>query len=197
MWYGYSSDAPTDHEIPHAMGASFAFALLVLLLSGCAGLSTGSVPNHESDLLVGGIRYYQPARYLLLYTNSEGGFVSKLLILPDLHQKMSIRPYAIAAKNDTTLTFTNGMLDTAKAVIDQTEVPKAVIVSLEKAAAAAIKAKGKGAFLAPGEEAPSVPAPYLFKIVNTGDGWELVGGQGKDEQGNPVMIKVKVSNPAQ
>jgi hypothetical protein len=196
MSNGYSSDAPTAHEIPHAMGASLAFASLVILLSGCAGLSTRSVPNDASERLAGGIRYYQPAPYLLLYTNSEGGFVSKLLILPDLQRKMSIRPYAIAASNNATLTFTNGMLDTAKAEIDQTEVPKAVIASLEKAAAAAIKGKGK-AFLAPGEEAPAVPAPYLFKIVNTGDGWELIGGQGKDKQGNPVMIKVKVSNPAQ
>jgi hypothetical protein len=152
------------------------------------------VPNHESELLAGGIRYYQPAPYLLLYTDSEGGFVSKLLILPDLQQKMSIRPYAIAASNNTTLTFTNGMLDAAKADIDQTEVPKAVIASLEKAAAVAIKG---GAFLAPGAEAPTAPAPYLFKIVNTGGSWELIGGQGKDKDRQEVKIKVKVSNPAQ
>jgi hypothetical protein len=107
---------------------------------------------------------------LLVYADGKGGLESKLLYLPDTTKKRSIKPYNFGATNDVTLKFDNGRLAQAKAVVDETVVPTAVLQGLEKVATASIKA-GNG-------NLEGIPSPYLFRIVgDSHGGWSLKGGQ--------------------
>lgn len=138
------------------------------LLSSCAGTIVGRISNPAyqvdgrfSDTKAQGIRYYESAPFLLVYSDGKGGLVSKLLFLPDLTQKRTVDPYALLASNNTTLTFTTGVLTQGKTVVDETIVPKAVVGALEKAAGVALKAFN----VAGGGASGNLPPPLLFKII--------------------------------
>ncbi len=165
-------------------------------LTGCAGFVAKPISDSATDAKVSGIRYYEPAPFILVHTDGKGGLVSQLIYLPDTTQKLAIDPYAYLAKNNTTLTFRNGMLVETKSVIDETVVPKAIIEGIQKAAVAAAKAKGMD--LPQVDSVTKIPAPALFRvIVNTDGSIHLLGGYGlgpseKDRQD----IWVVVSEPA-
>lgn len=171
-----------------------------MILSGCAGTNVARVSSPEygvggkfPDSQANGIRYYESAPFLLVYTDGKGGLVSKLMFLPDLTRKRVIDPYATLASNNTTLTFTNGVLTQGKTEVDETVVPKALVGALEKAAIAALG----GTLNAPGAPPTAqLPPPQLFKIVLTGDGGaRLLGGQSVDKNGQVRMIDVTISDP--
>ncbi|GGC93423.1 hypothetical protein [Undibacterium terreum] len=156
--------------------------LLLLLtifggLAGCAGLEVTPIPPGEAgkteDEKATGFRYYETSPFLLIYTDGKGGLVSKLLYLPDMTKKRSIRPYAYLSSNNTTLKFENGTLVEAKAIIDETVIPTSVISGLAKVAIAGASAN------APDKTTPtdSLPGAYLYRIVQTNDTWTLVGNQ--------------------
>jgi hypothetical protein len=169
-------------------------------LSGCAGTTVETVaipelnaPGKLSEEQADGIRYYEAAPFLLVYTDGKGGLNSRLLFLPDLTRKKSIHPYAVLASNESTLTFTNGVLTQAKTVVDETIVPKSAVAALEKAATAALA----GALNVTGVSPPSkLPPPHLYKVVIEKDSVRLVGGPGTDGSGNVRMIDVTISQPA-
>ena len=153
---------------------------------GCAGISVHPVSD---DSAARGIRYYEPAPFLLVHSDGKGGLTSSVVILPDLSRKMSARPYAVLARNDATLQFQNGMLSSSKSVADETVIPKAVVSALEKVAIAAAKA----AFKTEGEEdeGVKVPPPQLFKIVIEKDRVKLLGGPGNGE----LFVTRQVTKP--
>lgn len=108
--------------------------------------------------------------------------MSKVLYLPDTEKLRTIKPYSFAAKNDATLTFDKGTLVQAKAVVDETIVPTAIVGALEKVATARIKAANGGK--------EGIPSPYLFRIHGDGDGnWSLQGDQALDSKDQPVRIR--------
>lgn len=168
------------------------------LLSSCAGTKVGRISNPAyqvdgrfSDAKAQGIRYYESAPFLLVYSDGKGGLVSKLLFLPDLTQKRTVDPYALLASNNTTLTFTNGVLTQGKTVVDETIVPKAVVGALEKAAGVALKAFN----VAGGGASGNLPPPLLFKIILKNGSARLAGGKSVGSDGTPRAIGVTVSAP--
>lgn len=170
-----------------------------LLLSGCAGTKVARVsnpaynaPGKYSDAEANGIRYYESAPFLLVYSDGKGGLTSQLIFLPDLTQKRVIDPYSMLASNNSTLTFVNGVLTQGKTVVDETLFPKAVIGTLERAATALMAGTLNAAGAPP---TPQLPPPQLFRIVLANGSARLVGGPGIDQDGKVRMIDVTVSNP--
>jgi hypothetical protein len=150
-------------------------------LSGCAGLSTGSLVDDTTNKQADGFRYFETSPFLLLTSDGKGGLKSKVLYLPDSTKLRTIKPYSFAAKNDTTLTFKEGTLVQAKSVVDETIVPASIVGALEKVAIANLKANAP---------ATSIPSPYLFRIYNDGAGnWSLNGGQALEADNTPVRIR--------
>lgn len=148
-------------------------ALVAGILSACAGLDVKPINSEADNNVARGFRYYQPAPFLFVYSDGKGGIISKIIYLPDTTQKMSIKPYAYLASNESTLQFDTGMLTQAAAVVDETVVPTAALDSLAKVLGTVAKA----ALNAPESiQEATVPIPYLFKIIIKGDNIELRGG---------------------
>jgi hypothetical protein len=147
--------------------------ILAGALSACAGIDVKPIRTQADDKCARGFRYYQPAPFLLVYSDGKGGLISQIKFLPDTTEKMSVRPYAYFASNDGTLEFDAGMLKQASVAVDETIVPVAALDALAKALGAAAAA----ALNAPqATNEATVPVPYLFKIVVKGDKIELNGG---------------------
>lgn len=161
---------------------ALAALLAATALGGCAGFTTVNIDSEADDLEARGFRYYESAPFLLIHTDSKGGITSEVLFLPDTTKKRSIRPYAYAASNKSFLKFTEGRLTQAKAVVDETGVPLAAIAELEKLAKAAMRT------VDPADGPKHLPAPYLFRIVKTGERWSLNGGQAIRADGTPSRI---------
>lgn len=160
-------------------------ATSAVILSGCAGLSVGPV---VSDDKAKGYRFYQPAPFLFVRSDGKGGLTSEIIYLPDTTQKMSVRPYAVLASNNATLSFSNGILTEAAAVVDETVVPVAIVDALSKAAAAAIAAD------LPQNPQATAPVPYLFKITVHSGSITLSGGPALGpDPGKKAVINVTVS----
>ncbi|PTR06818.1 hypothetical protein C8R32_109104 [Nitrosospira sp. Nsp5] len=175
------------------------YLIALLLLTGCAGtnvnrVATGEIagPGEVLDSKADGIRYYEIAPFLLVYTDGRGGLTSQLLFLPDLTRKRVIDPFAVLATNNTTLTFVNGVLTQGKTVVDETVVPKAIVGALEKAAIAAVNAFLNDVGTPPTTQ---VPPPQLFKIVLENGGGRLVGGKSVGSNGEIRMIDITVTDP--
>jgi hypothetical protein len=167
---------------------------LALALGGCAGATVHPIAYHtgqpdqvggEPEADVRGIRYYEGAHFLIVYTDGKGGLKSEVKFLPDLTRKRSINPYAYLAKNETTLTFSNGMLTGSKSVIDETVIPKAVISAATKVALASIAA----ANAADGKQRTYLPQPVLFKFdINKAGKVLLIPG---DTIGKPIEVTLQ------
>lgn len=195
LWSSSASSRKRLHMQALVGGKAIA---VIALLSGCAGTKVGQIANPAykvsgkfSDAEAQGIRYYESAPFLLVYSDGKGGIVSKLLFLPDLTQKRTVDPYALLASNNTTLTFTNGVLTQGKTVVDETVVPKAVAGALEKAAGAALNAFN----VAGGGTSGKLPPPLLFKIIMKGGSARLAGGASVGSDGKLRAIDVTVSAP--
>jgi hypothetical protein len=143
------------------------FALLAALLSGCAGFTTANVDTEEADAKARGFRYYESAPFLVVFYDGEEFLTTEVLFLPDTTRKRSIQPYSYAASNKATFTFAEGRLTGAKAVVDETVLPSAIISALEKAALADLRSKAK--------EAKPEPSLHLFRIVKRCGDWHLAG----------------------
>jgi hypothetical protein len=147
---------------------------LALVLAGCAGIDVTTIGTDAArDASARGFRYYQSAPFLFVASDGKGGVTGVIKFLPDTTQKMSIRPYAFASSNETTLTFDGGVLSGASTVVDETTVPSAALDALAKVLTAAARAS----LAAPDVvDDATVPVPYLFRIVQKGDTIELRGG---------------------
>jgi len=182
----------------NSLVCTVAFALM---LSACAGTTvsriahpgvpqTADQPADMNDDDASGIRYYESAPFLLVYSDGKGGLVSQLVYLPDLTQKRVINPYAYLAANNSTLTFDKGVLTQGKVIADETVVPKALIGVLQQSAAASI---GRSFNAAGGAPSPQLPPPQLFRIVLEKGQARLVGGPGLDSKGAVRLIDVTIS----
>nr|WP_294501979.1 hypothetical protein [uncultured Rhodopila sp.] len=162
-------------------------SLSALLVSGCAGLTVGPV---KDDNQASGYRFYQPAPFLFVRSDGKGGLTSEIIYLPDTTQKMSARPFAVLASNNATLSFSNGMLTEASAVVDETVVPAAFLDALSKGASAAIAAD------LPQTPQATAPVPYLFKITVHAGSIELKGGPAFGPNGTSrATINVAITPP--
>ncbi len=171
-----------------------AILLAAGLLAGCAGTTVLPASTKDQEASAKGIRYYESAPFLLVYSDGKGGVVSELKFLPDVTTKRSIEPFAYLAQNETTLTFTDGVLSQSKTVVDETVVPKSIVSALEKVATAAM---GAAAADAPeGFQEADIPLPRLYKIVISGNDISLEGGDAFTTDGKPIAtIHATITTP--
>lgn len=159
--------------------------IVAIAFAGCAGLDVRPLGSEAAlDAAARGIRYYQPAPFLLVTTDNKGGLSSQIVYLPDTTQKMSAQPYSFAAKNDVTLKFESGVMTSASVDVDETVLIKSSLdVVKDVLAARAMAGAARNAV----SGTPSAPAPSLFKIVVRSDSISLIGGQGVDINGRPEV----------
>lgn len=148
-------------------------ALLVGVV-GCAGLHHRAVASFDK---IDGIPYYGGAHYLLVYSDGKGGVVSKLLYLPDRNQKRVAKPSQVFASLNSTLKFSNGMIEKSEAVGDATAVPKAVVQAIGRVAPLLLAAAANAAREGTGY---TVPAPQLYRVTWDQGQLHLVGGAGNE-----------------
>jgi hypothetical protein len=118
-----------------------------------------------------GIRYFDSAPYLIIYSDGMGGLKWQIRYLPDQTRIMTATPSIIGGRTEMTLYFQNGMLSSASTVGDTTELPKALIGAVQSALPFLLGA-------AEGPKPPGFPAPYIYKLVVTDDNISFIGGQG-------------------
>ncbi len=143
-------------------GLALALTCTALLLSGCSGTTVRAIGPDHPESKNRGFRYYESSPYLLVYSDGNGGLISKLIYLPDQTRLRSIRPWEFLASNTGNLKFSNGVLNEAKLEGDGTALPKAVIEGLQGLAEAAVSKIG---FRIVEDDLFAVPVPILFKVV--------------------------------
>lgn len=143
------------------------------LLGGCAAYVTHEPEKSDSK----GIRYYENSPYLIVYSDGKGGLRWQIRYLPDQSRIMTVSPTITGGRTEMTLHFQNGVLSTMSAVGDSTELPKAVIAAVQSAIPLLAGAVS---------EVDGFPAPYLYKIVVSGDTLTFVGGQGDSSIQVPI-----------
>jgi hypothetical protein len=132
-----------------------------------------------------GIRYYQPANFILVTVAPDNTIITKHLILPDLERKLSAQPVAflsqigpIGEESGGEITFKDGMMVSTSFQSDATEIPKAVIKTAESLASAAVKAAGPAAFDLPDKEKTARVLLFRLRFNQTFGHYELVGQNG-------------------
>lgn len=156
----------------------------ILLLAGCAGAKVRLIPDAATDARVEGVRYYEPAPFILVFPDGKGGLDASLIYLPDTTRKLAVRPYAMLAKNKTTLNFTGGVLDDAESVIDETVVPKSLIEAAKSVVLKRINPTAdEGSDGKPLDV--TVAPPALFRVYVDADGIQL-RGQYSADPGKPL-----------
>jgi hypothetical protein len=146
-----------------------AVALLILLCGGCTATVTYQHQSTDST----GVRYYESAPYLLVYSDGKGGLKWQIYYIPDQSHIMTATPIVRGGKAQMTLFFVNGALSSSTVAGDTTTIPNAILA----AAQAVIPIIAAGVLAEKGEP-PSFPKPYLYKIVVSGSSVEFRGGQG-------------------
>jgi hypothetical protein len=132
-----------------------------------------------------GFRYYEPATYILAFYNPEDNkLMTKILSLPDTTKRMSSRPYAYFATNNTTLNFTDkGILLMAVSNVDSSAVPSAILTTAANIGAAVVKAGpalGDTLKITPNAGADTFTGPYMFRLVMMSNGcYGLIGDGGQ------------------
>lgn len=145
----------TDHA---SLGAALACQ------AGCAGIDHKPLTAKKGTVgkRVGGIPYYEPAIYLLGYSDANGGVKVEVKVMPDQTRKMVAHPVNFWSKVSTTMTFADGkgILATQDSTIDASEVAEGMAKVLKEAA------KTVASLVALGQTKPGqVPPPSLFKLV--------------------------------
>lgn len=165
---------------------------LTLGLAGCAGTTVrpisyapGTVVSvaGKPDAEVNGLRYYEGAYFVIVYSDGKGGLASDVKWLPDLTRKRAIDPYTWFAKNEATLTFQNGMLTEAKSVVDETAIPKAILSAAAKIAIASAADKAGG-----DDDKTVLPRPVLYKIQVADGKLTLLRG---DTGGSDIVVTLQ------
>jgi hypothetical protein len=161
----------------------------VSLLSACAGTTyTTAASGGEDD--AEGIRYYDSAPFLLVYSDGKGGLKTELIYLPDTTQTRVVRPYAWFSKNDAKYIFDNGVLTTALSEVDETVVPKAIVSAAKQVVAAQYSSADAGGAVSATQK---IPPPALFRIfVDPNGNVRLRGSYGQDANGQYQDINITV-----
>jgi hypothetical protein len=174
-----SSHPERDEEVPITRSLPLAILLIgfSVTLSGCAGISYGTIGSEADDLKARGLRYYDSSPYLLVQTDNQGGLTCEFLYLPDQTKKRHAKPYTFLSSNTTTLEFQRAILTNSVSDTDSSVVPVAVVKALEQVASSAVKLATFD--VAGGGKAERIaPRVYLFKIVKINGQWGLVGAEG-------------------
>jgi hypothetical protein len=144
-----------------------AIVVVGLAVAGCSATVTHRLDTADTDAT--GIRYYDSAPYLIVYSDGMGGLKWQIRYLPDQSRLMTATPKIIGGRTEMTLYFQNGVLASASTVGDTTELPKALIGAIQSALPLL-------AGVAEGPANPKgFPAPYLYKIVVNGDSASFTG----------------------
>lgn len=143
------------------------------LFGGCAAYVTHEPEKADST----GIRYYENSPYLIVYSDGKGGLRWQIRYLPDQSRIMTVSPTIRGGRTEMTLNFQNGVLSTLSVVGDSTELPKAVIAAVQSAIPL---------LAAAGPKVDGFPAPYLYKIVVSGETLTFLGGQGDSSIQVPI-----------
>lgn len=142
--------------------------LSTVLLGACSAHVSHRV--NVDDAKASGIRYYNSAPYLLVYSDGKNGLNWQIIYLPDQTRIMTAAPEISGARVEMAMNFSNGVLNSAATSGDSTAVPKALLAAVQTAlpliAAAAGSAK------------PGFPAPQLYRLVATGSTLTFKGGPG-------------------
>lgn len=144
---------------------------LCLLMTGCAASVTHELETTNST----GLRYYENAPYLLVYSDGKGGLVWQIFFMPDQSHVMVAKPHIVGGRTQVALKFQNGALTSATTVGDTTVVPKAIIAAVQSALPLIAKAAAES----PPEQ--TFPAPSIYKIVVKGDAINFIGGRGDND----------------
>lgn len=145
----------------------------ILLFAACVACSaTVTYQRVADDATATGVRYYESAPYLLVYSDGKGGLKWQILYLPDQSHIMTASPEVRGGKTQMTLYFQNGTLGTSSTGGDTTTIPSAILAAAQ-AAVPVIAA----ALVAEKAQSPEFPKPYLYKIVWNGTAVEFQGGQ--------------------
>src|SRR5579862_1301277 len=148
-----------------------------ILLAGCSATVT-----HQSEQLAStGIRYYNNAPYLLIYSDGRGGLSWQVIYLPDQSEVMTATTEIQGGATQMTLYFQNGALSGTIATGDTTAIPKAVISTIQSALPLLTRSFAEGKKLPNG-----FPAPYLYKLVVRQDVVHFIGGQGNTSVQVPI-----------
>ena len=134
------------------------------LLCACAGVDVKPIRTDEDDRCAYGFRYYEIAPFILVYSDGSEKLVSKLIHLPDLTRKMSIRPYQCLSGNTTELTFNEGVLTSAVQEGDGTKIPSAIIEAAKTAAVSAAALRKVTPDSVDSPESFEIPLPQLFRL---------------------------------
>jgi len=148
----------------------------LVILAGCSATVTHTRATSSST----GIRYYDSAPYLLVYSDGKGGLNWQVRYLPDQTQLMSVSPVVHGGHTEMTLYFQNGVLSSESAIGDTTEVPKAIIAAVQSVAP--LLALG----VAEGPKKSGFPAPFLYKIVVENETVTFIGGPGNTKIQAPI-----------
>jgi hypothetical protein len=144
-------------------------AVVCALIAGCSA----TVTHQQETADATGIRYYENAPYVLIYSDGKGGLKWQIRYLPDQSKIMTAKPSIVGGRTEMTLYFQNGVLASASTVGDTTEIPKAIIAAVQGAIPQLLKL-GIAADLAQ----EGFPPPYLYKIVVAGDKVSFIGSMG-------------------
>lgn len=153
-------------------------ALFCIVASGCAATVTHrKVANDSTEK---GIRYYDSAPYLLVYSDGKNGLNWEIIYLPDQSHVMAAAPEIFGGHAEMTLSFSNGVLTTSTLVSDTTALPKAIISAVQTALPL-LAASAAG----PGQ--PGFPAPSLYKLVYNNGVLSFVGSKGDTAIQVPIL----------
>jgi len=127
-----------------------------------------------------GIRYYENAPYILVYSD-QGHYNSSILWLPDTTSISSATPTEFLASNKLKMSFTNGVLTSAQTIGDSTKIPSAFISVAKDLALAAAKASAAANTIgsAPTPLDVNEPKVYLYRIDIDKNGKPVLYGDSK------------------
>jgi len=147
------------------------FKIVMLLLLTCSAGCTATVTHQRETASATGLRYYENAPYLIIYSDGKGGLKWQIRYLPDQSRVMTATPTIWGGRTEMTLYFQNGVLASASILGDTTEIPKAVIAAVQSALPLLAAAAEQPA-------QPGFPPPYLYKLVVKDDQLTFIGGKG-------------------
>jgi len=157
----------------------FVAGLSCVLFSGCKSTVVYAPETSDSD----GIRYYESAPYLLVYSDGHGGLKWQIRYLPDQTRVMTASPVVHMSHTEMTLNFQNGILASSSTMGDSTQIPKALISAVQSALPLIAKAVA-----AAGQQPDGFPAPYLYKIIVNGSTVQFLGEQGDSKIQVPIPV---------
>ncbi len=161
---------------------------VTFLIGGCSATVKHQIV--ADDVHEKGVRYYDSAPYLIVYSDGMGGLKWQIRYLPDQSRLMAANPTIDGARTEMTLYFQNGVLSSASTAGDTTELPKALIGAVQSALPFLEGAKVTA--LDGTETKPlGFPAPYLYKLIIRNDTVEFIGEQGHTK----IQVPLKLGQP--